>query len=47
MKWVNLIEERIGWESLAIAKINGEDATEYLSQFAALNSIGNLEPHAD
>lgn len=43
----DLIGERIGWEPSAIAKINGEDATEYLSQFAALNSIGNLEPHAD
>ena len=43
----DLIGERIGWEPSAIAKINGKDATEYLSQFAALNSIGNLEPHAD
>ena len=43
----DLIGEGIGWEPSAIAKINGEDATEYLSQFAALNSIGNLEPHAD
>ena len=42
----DLIGERIGWEPSAIAKINGKDATEYLSQFAALNSIGNLEPHA-
>lgn len=39
--------ESIGWESSAIAKINGEDAIKYLSQFAALNSVGNLEPHAD
>lgn len=43
----DLIGESIGWEPSAIAKINGEDATQYLSQFAALNSMGSLEPHAD
>lgn len=43
----DLVGESIGWDPSAIAKINGEDATQYLSQFAALNSIGSLEPHAD
>ncbi|MCJ1261797.1 hypothetical protein MMC22_001665 [Lobaria immixta] len=43
----DLVGESIGWEPSAIATINGEDATQYLSQFAALNSMGNLEPHAD
>ena len=31
----------------AIKTINGQDVTDFLSQFAAANSIGNLEPHAD
>lgn len=43
----DLLGENVGWEPSAIAKINGEDAIKYLSQFAALNSIGTLEPHAD
>lgn len=30
-----------------IALINGEDVVEYLTRFAALNSQGTLEPHAD
>ncbi|KAI0438974.1 peptidase S41 family protein [Xylaria telfairii] len=30
-----------------IVLINGEDVTEYLTRFAALNSQGTLEPHAD
>ena len=35
------------WQPSAITKINGTDAIEYLSHFAALNSRGTLEPHAD
>lgn len=31
----------------AIKSINGQDVTTYLTQFAAANSIGNLEPNAD
>lgn len=31
----------------AIATINGEDAVSYLTRFAAVNSLGKLEPHAD
>lgn len=30
-----------------IATINGRDVVEYLTEFAALNSQGTLEPHAD
>ncbi|KAF2966543.1 hypothetical protein GQX73_g7024 [Xylaria multiplex] len=30
-----------------IVSINGEDVVEYLTRFAALNSQGTLEPHAD
>ena len=31
----------------AITTINGQDVTAYLTQFAAANSVGNLEPNAD
>ena len=31
----------------AIKTINGQDVTAYLTQFAAVNSVGNLEPNAD
>ena len=31
----------------AITTINGQDVTQYLTQFAAANSIGNVEPNAD
>ena len=31
----------------AIKTINGQDVTTYLTQFAAANSIGNVEPNAD
>lgn len=37
----------LAWEPSAIAKLNGEDAIKYLSQFAALNPMHSLEPHAD
>ena len=30
-----------------IRTINGQDVTAYLTQFAAANSVGNLEPNAD
>ena len=31
----------------AITTINDQDVTDYLSQFAAANSVGNVEPNAD
>ena len=36
-----------GWTPSAIKTINGEDAVDYLTKFAALNSGGFLEPHAE
>ncbi|KAL9086788.1 MAG: hypothetical protein Q9165_006935 [Trypethelium subeluteriae] len=36
-----------GWQPSPIVSINGEDIVAYLTQFAALNSAGTLEPHAD
>ncbi|RMZ39350.1 hypothetical protein AFCA_006265 [Aspergillus flavus] len=35
------------WQPSAITTINGQDVVEYLTQFAAVHSIGKLEPHAD
>ncbi|KAL9111246.1 MAG: hypothetical protein Q9227_004324 [Pyrenula ochraceoflavens] len=35
------------WQPSALSQINGDDVNDYLSRFAALNSPGALEPHAD
>lgn len=35
------------WQPSAISAINGQGVVEYLEEFAAQNSIGKLEPHAD
>lgn len=35
------------WDASAIRLVDGQNAAEYLAQFAALNAIGGLEPHAD
>lgn len=46
----DLIESQgddLSWEASAISLINGQSTADYLAQFAALNSIGGLEPHAD
>lgn len=36
-----------GWQPSPIVSINGEDVVSYLSQFAAPNSAGTLEPNGD
>lgn len=43
----HLISPSSHFKPSAITTINGQDVTEYLTQFAAANSIGNLEPNAD
>ena len=35
------------WQASPITTINGQDVVDYLTQFAAVNTIGCLEPHAD
>ncbi|PVI08225.1 hypothetical protein DM02DRAFT_156160 [Periconia macrospinosa] len=35
------------WKPSAIKTINGEDVVEFLTKFAALNSWGYVEPHAE
>ncbi|KAF2795817.1 hypothetical protein K505DRAFT_301442 [Melanomma pulvis-pyrius CBS 109.77] len=36
-----------GWKPSPIKTINGEDTIEYLNKYAALNSWGFVEPHAE
>ncbi|QDS71990.1 hypothetical protein FKW77_001622 [Venturia effusa] len=36
-----------GWTPSPIVQINGQDVIEFLTDFAALQSAGTLEPHAD
>ena len=35
------------WQPSAVSKINDVGVIDYLTQFAALNAVGGLEPHAD
>jgi len=37
----------LSWQPSAVTKINDLDVIDYLTQFAALNAVGGLEPHAD
>ena len=39
--------DRGAWELSPITTINGQRAEEFVSAFAAANSPGNLDPHAD
>ncbi|KAK6073582.1 peptidase S41 family protein [Seiridium cupressi] len=39
--------QQTGMNISPVTQINGVDTVEYLTRFAALNSIGMLEPHAD
>lgn len=44
---IEAIDQNVGWVPSAISKINGNDTTEFLSEFAAINALGNVEPHGD
>ncbi|KAK9785210.1 putative Tail specific protease domain-containing protein [Seiridium cardinale] len=39
--------QQTGMDISPVTQINGVDTIEYLTRFAALNSVGMLEPHAD
>ena len=43
----DLLQNQNGWSASALTHINGEDAVDFLDQFAAGNAQGTLEPHAD
>ncbi|GAB7350679.1 hypothetical protein MBLNU459_g1242t1 [Dothideomycetes sp. NU459] len=48
--WDDIVEaqdSKATWTPSPILTINGENVVDYLTRFAALNSVGNLEPHAD
>lgn len=44
---LNQTEPDASWQPSAISRINGTDAIDYFTRFAALNSWGTTEPHAD
>jgi hypothetical protein len=44
----DLLNSRLqGYKPSPITKLNGRDAVEFLTEFAALNTEGYVEPHAD
>jgi hypothetical protein len=43
----DIVQHQNGYNVFPIKHINGVDAVEFLERFAALNSVGMLEPHAD
>ena len=41
------IEQEVNWNASAAVSINGNDTIEFLTQFAATNSRGYVEPMGD
>ena len=41
------IDQNVDWVPSAVSSINGNDTVEFLTQFAAINGRGNIEPHGD
>ena len=41
------IDQNVDWVPSAVSSINGNDTVEFLTQFAAINGQGNIEPHGD
>lgn len=45
---IEAIDQNVGyWTPSAVSTINGQDVIPFLTQFAAINAPGNVEPHAD
>lgn len=44
---IEAAQNNVTWTPSAVSSINGRDATEYLTQFAATNAAGTVEPNAD
>ena len=44
---IEVAQNNVTWTPSAISSINGQDATEYLTRFAATNVAGSVEPNAD
>ena len=44
---IEAAQNNITWTPSAVSSINGQGVTEYLTQFAATNAAGAIEPNAD
>ena len=44
---IEVAQNNVTWTPSAVSTINGQDATEYLTRFAAINAAGAIEPNAD
>ncbi len=44
---IEAAQNTVTWTPSAVSSINGRDPTEYLTQFAATNAGGTIEPNAD
>ena len=44
---IEAAQNNVTWTPSAVSSINGQDPTQYLTQFAATNAGGAIEPHAD
>ena len=44
---IEAAQNNVTWTPSAVLSINGQDPTEYLTQFAATNAAGTIEPSAD
>ena len=44
---IEAAQDNVTWIPSAVSRINGQDPTEYLTQFAATNAGGTIEPNAD
>ena len=44
---IEAAQNNVTWTPSAVSSINGQDPTEYLTQFAATNAGGTIEPNAD
>ena len=44
---IEAAQDNVTWTPSAVSSINGQDVTEYLTQFAATNAGGTIEPNAD
>ncbi|CAD6584279.1 MAG: hypothetical protein ASARMPRED_001721 [Alectoria sarmentosa] len=44
---IEAAQNNVTWVPSAVSSINGQDPTEYLTQFAATNAAGTIEPNAD
>ena len=44
---IEAAQNNVTWTPSAVSSINGQDPTDFLTQFAATNAAGTIEPNAD